>query len=158
MGDTVRFALLGPVAVGADGEAPVPQPAGIPSSALSVLLLHANQVVPRERLAAAVWGEEQPAASAAGLRNHVSRLRRQLGVPIGERVRTIAPGYRIDVRDGELDVPLFLDGCARGRQALAEGDLRTARDLLGDALALWRGDPLSELPSTPELTARVHHW
>ncbi|WP_052434739.1 AfsR/SARP family transcriptional regulator [Streptacidiphilus melanogenes] len=154
----LRFALLGPVAVGADGGELVPQPAGIPTTVLSVLLLHANQVVPRERLVAAVWGEEPPTAAAAGLRNHVSRLRRQLGEQAGARVRTVSPGYRIEVRDGELDVQRFLDDSARGRRALAEGDLAAARRRLGEALALWRGEPLGELPPTPELTARVHGW
>ncbi|WP_052442985.1 AfsR/SARP family transcriptional regulator [Streptacidiphilus neutrinimicus] len=154
----LRFALLGPVAVGVDGGEPVPQPAGIPTTVLSVLLLHANQVVPRDRLVAAIWGEDPPTAAAAGLRNHVSRLRRQLGERAGARVRTVAPGYRIDVQDRELDVQRFLDDSARGRRALAEGDLVSARRLLGEALALWRGEPLGELPPTPELTARVHGW
>jgi DNA-binding SARP family transcriptional activator len=113
----LRFALLGPVAVGEDGRELVQQPAGIPTTVLSVLLLHANQVVPRDRLAAAVWGAEPPSAAAAGLRNHVSRLRRQLGPQAGARVQTVAPGYRIDVHDGELDLQRFLDNCARGQQA-----------------------------------------
>jgi DNA-binding SARP family transcriptional activator len=154
----LRFALLGPVAVGEGAGELVVQPVGIPTTVLSVLLLNSNQVVPRERLVTAIWGEEPPTAAAAGLRNHVSRLRRQLGAQAGARVRTVAPGYRIDVQDGELDVERFLDDGARGRQALAEGDLVSAHRLLGDALALWRGEPLGEPPSTPELIARVHGW
>ncbi|RAG85148.1 hypothetical protein DN069_13295, partial [Streptacidiphilus pinicola] len=154
----LRFALLGPVAVGEDGAEPVPQPAGIPTTVLTVLLLHANQVVARERLAAAVWGAEPPTAAAAGLRNHVSRLRRQLGPHAGARVRTVAPGYRIEVHDGELDVQRFLDDSTAGRQALAEGDLVTAHRLLSGALALWRGDPPADPATTPELTARFHGW
>jgi DNA-binding SARP family transcriptional activator len=154
----LRFALLGPVAVGEGAGELAVQPVGIPTTVLSVLLLNANQVVPRERLVTAIWGEEPPSAAAAGLRNHVSRLRRQLGAQAGSRVRTVAPGYLIDVQRGELDVQRFLDDGARGRQALAEGDLLSARRLLSEALALWRGEPLGELPSTPELTARVHSW
>ncbi|MHA6758485.1 AfsR/SARP family transcriptional regulator [Streptacidiphilus sp. PAMC 29251] len=81
----VRFALIGPLTVG-DGEAePVALRAGMPRTILAALLLNANQVVPTELLTDAVWEQHPPAAAAQSLRNHVLRLRRQLGSGPGAR-------------------------------------------------------------------------
>ena len=150
----MKFALLGPVAVGV-GDEPVALRAGIPRTILAILLLNANQVVSGEHLAAAVWGDDRPAAAPESLRNHVSRLRRQLGAEAGARVRTVAPGYLVEVRDGELDGQVFLDGCRQGWQALQAGDRATAADVLASALALWRGTPFAGMPTGPGVDAQL---
>ncbi|MBC3840115.1 hypothetical protein GXW82_07770 [Streptacidiphilus sp. 4-A2] len=151
----MRFNLLGPLSV-SDGDAePVLLPAGIPRTVLAVLLLNVNQVVSADRLAQAVWGEERPSAAAAGLRNHVSRLRRQLGGAAGARVRTEAPGYLVAASEEELDEQLFLQSSRRGREALEAADYLAAADELRQALDLWRGEPLADMPPGPEVDSRV---
>ena len=150
----MRFGLLGPVVVQDGGDQAV-EPAGIPGALLAVLLLQANRVVAHERLAEAVWGEDAPSAVAAGLRNHVLRLRRQLGPQAGARVRTAAGGYLVEVREGELDEQVFVDGCRRGRQALRSGDPAEAARILSSALALWRGEPLAGLPLGSQAETQV---
>ena len=154
MGRTVRFNLLGPVSVSTDA-GPVALPAGIPRGLLVLLLLHANAVVPAKQLAELLWGEEQPATSAAALRNHVSRLRRQLGEQAGARVRTVAPGYLVEVGEGELDAQVFTEACGRGRRALVEGDHAAAAAILSDALLMWRGEPLADLPPGADVAAEA---
>ncbi|MFE9426970.1 BTAD domain-containing putative transcriptional regulator [Kitasatospora sp. NPDC006697] len=150
----VRFNLLGPVnVVLADGG--VVLPSGGPRAVLVMLLAHANRVVSAEQLAAAVWGEQRPSTAAAGLRNHVLRLRKMLGDEAGVRLRTVAPGYLLEVEPGELDVEAFLEGCRLGAEQLRAGEVVTARQTLGGALALWRGEPFGELPAWADGAARV---
>ena len=153
-GNSVRFDLLGPVRV-TSGADTVAVPAGIPQTLLVVLLLNANRVVPSEQLASVVWGDRPPRAAAAGLRNHMMRLRRQLGAEAGSRVRTVMPGYLIEVQPTELDKDLFLDGCRLGRQQLHAGDAVAARVSLAAALDLWRAEPLADLPLRLDVAALV---
>ena len=93
-----------------------------------------------DRLVTAVWGADPPRDAVGALRAYVSRLRAVLP----ERLRWRAPGYALDVADGELDAAEFrrLTGLARERAAV--GDHRAAVDLLDTALGLWRGEPLDE--------------
>ena len=93
---------------------------------LAILLLHANEVVSTDRLIDALWDEAPPETARKSLRVYISRLRKTLG---RERLETKAPGYRLRVADGELDLECF--------QRLAEAEPR-------EALALWRGEPLAE--------------
>jgi DNA-binding SARP family transcriptional activator/tetratricopeptide (TPR) repeat protein len=146
----MRFNLLGPVTVTTGGD-PLVLPPGIPRDLLVFLLLNANRAVSGEQLAGAVWGDDRPVAFAAGLRNHVSRLRRQLGPVAGARIRTVAPGYLAEVGEGELDEQVFLDGCRRGLQALQAGEVAAAADGLARALDLWRGEPFAELTASADV-------
>ncbi|WP_344440856.1 AfsR/SARP family transcriptional regulator [Kitasatospora nipponensis] len=117
--------------------------AGIPCTILAILLVKANSVMSLDQLASSVWGDTQPTAVVASLRNHIARLRRQLGPQAGARIRTVAPGYLIEVHEGELDEHVFVTECRRGRQALDAGWWAEASDILTGALALWRGEPFA---------------
>ena len=55
----MEFKVLGPLEVRGDGRA-LAVPGGKPRAVLAVLLLHANEPVSAERLAAALWGEDAP--------------------------------------------------------------------------------------------------
>lgn len=136
----MRFGLLGPLEVLVEDQ-PVPLTGGIPKAVLAVLLADANRVVSIGVLADRIWQGDPPAAAVASVHNHVMRLRRQLGPQAGPRIRTVPPGYVIDVADDELDVSLFQDACRKGRQALTDEDWIRARDEFAAALDLWRGEP-----------------
>jgi DNA-binding SARP family transcriptional activator len=45
---------------------------------LALLLLHANEPVPRDRLTEELWGVKQPQTAATALQVHVSQLRKAL--------------------------------------------------------------------------------
>ena len=110
----MRFALLGPLTV----TGPVGEQLAVPGPRqrvlLAVLLLHANKPVSAGELTEAIWdgapGHRQGRNPL--MQNHVMRLRRVLGTTVGLRLVTRAPGYLIEVRDGELD--LRVRGAARG--------------------------------------------
>ena len=81
-----------------------------------------------------------------------SWLRRALGDERGRVLVTDEHGYRLEVTDRQLDVGEFDELSARGRAALRRGDAEDAADLLRGALALWRGNPLSDVPPTELVT------
>src|SRR5918999_6481211 len=113
---------------------------------LALLLLHANEVVPRERLIDELWGPERPETARTALQVHVSQLRKALG---GERIETRAPGYRVHTDPDALDLERFERLVAEGRDALAGGDAERSANAFREALALWRGMPLAELGEVP---------
>jgi predicted ATPase/DNA-binding SARP family transcriptional activator len=143
--NTIEFRVLGPVeAVGVDG----PLPLGAPKqrALLALLLLHANEVVPRERLVDAVWGDSPPRSAVQSLQVYVHALRRALGA---DRVETRGTGYRLRLEPGELDLARFEQLTARGGDALASGRPADAAEDLRRALALWIGAPLGDLAGEP---------
>ena len=72
------FRVLGPLEVRSERGA-VHLGGPKPRAVLAVLLLHANEPVSSERLALAVWGEEESCENRKSLQVSVSRLRKALG-------------------------------------------------------------------------------
>ena len=154
MGDTIEdreateYRILGPVEVVLGGQ-PVPLAAPRQRALLAALLLEANRVVSVDRLTEQLWGESPPAQARNTIQSLVLRLRRLL-TPIrppggGEVLVTRQPGYLLRVAPDQLDLARFEKLHAAGRAALADGSPRPAARLLREALALWRGEPLSDV-------------
>jgi YVTN family beta-propeller protein len=112
---------------------------------LALLLLHAPEVVSRDRLVDELWGDDPPATAAKTLQVHVSRLRRELG----DIVVSIGGGYLIRIEPDALDLAHFERLVAEGRTAMADEQPERASERLREALALWRGPPLAELADEP---------
>src|SRR5512146_2730844 len=141
----MQFGLLGTVVVERDGGLlPVRWP--MARSVLVALLLNANRVVPAERLIDVVWGDDPPATALASLQNHVMRLRALLGAGASQ-IKTVEPGYLIEVADGDLDLHEFTRRSGRAREAQARQDWQAAVGELAAALDLWRGEPLADVSS-----------
>ncbi|MBG6068814.1 AfsR/SARP family transcriptional regulator [Micromonospora ureilytica] len=64
-------------------------------------------------------------------------------------------GYRLVVDPEQVDVFRFELERSAGREALTAGHLDRARELLGRALARWRGPMLAGVPLGPVLTSRT---
>ncbi|WP_186762870.1 AfsR/SARP family transcriptional regulator [Lentzea tibetensis] len=110
---------------------------------LTVLLLRANHQATLPEIVDYLWGQSPPAHSRSAVQTCVSRLRRALGEhPSRRLIRTTACGYLIELDPTQLDLTRFRR--LVDRAALARGPAERA-DLLGHALALWRGQPLSDL-------------
>jgi DNA-binding SARP family transcriptional activator/tetratricopeptide (TPR) repeat protein len=122
----VEFRILGPLEVFSDGQA-LDLGGAKQRALLAVLLLDANNVVSTDRLIDALWEDEPPETAAKALQVYVSSLRKLLGK---ERVETRPPGYRLAVAADEFDLERFRELQEGGRPA--------------QALALWRGGPLSD--------------
>jgi DNA-binding SARP family transcriptional activator len=136
----VRVAILGPPEVRAGPGAPV-EVAGTRLRRLLVrLALDPGRVVTPGELVDAVWDEHPPAGAANALQSLVSRLRRLVpGV-----VESAQGGYRLAVPAEAVDAVRFEALALAGRTELGR-DPDRARELLGEALALWRGPALAEV-------------
>src|SRR5687767_9406824 len=113
------FRVLGPVEVWSDGRR-LDLGGRRRRGLLALLLLHAGEAVPAERLIEDLWGDEAATISAKTLHAHVSRLRAALGAG-GDaagagRIATTSAGYRVVLEPGELDVRRFEELCAEGRR------------------------------------------
>ncbi|WP_158885452.1 AfsR/SARP family transcriptional regulator [Amycolatopsis anabasis] len=139
----MEFRLLGPLEAVRDGTR-IPLTGRRQRSLLAALLFHANTAVTIERLARAVW-DTPPVAPTSNLRTGIAELRRKFRAAgeSGDVLTTVPGGYRLTARPRELDLLAFADLAARGEAALGQRDLAAAATLFGQALALWRGVPLT---------------
>lgn len=117
---------------------------------LGLLLISAGEVVSADRLVCELWDGDPPDTARHTLQAYVHRLRRVLG-PEAWRLETRRPGYQLKVSSDELDASRFEDLAGDGRRALVRGDPQAAADLLGEALKLWRGPVLADLPNAGAL-------
>jgi DNA-binding SARP family transcriptional activator/Flp pilus assembly protein TadD len=140
------FGILGPLMVRAD-DTVMDVPAARQRVLLAVLLLHAGCAVSPDALAETMWDGAPSAAAAATLRTHVMRLRRVLGPQAGARLITRYPGYLVDAGEEEVDLLRFASLCRQGGAAVRAGAWAEASATLGEALQLWRGEPLADIPS-----------
>jgi DNA-binding SARP family transcriptional activator/tetratricopeptide (TPR) repeat protein len=140
------FGVLGPLLV-RDGDSVIEIPARRQRVLLAALLLRAGAVVPAGALAEAVWDGMPPAGAETTLRSHVMRLRRVLGPVAGARVATRYPGYLIEAGEDEVDLLRFRRLCREGGMAVRARDWARAWEMLTEALELWRGEPLTDIPS-----------
>lgn len=136
----LEFRVLGPFDVLRDGR-PVDLGAYRQRALLALLVLHANEVVSRERLIEELWGERSPGSAPNMVQVYVSRLRKALGPGL---LVTQSPGYVLRLGDAQLDVLTFADLVARARDAMAQGDASGARELLVTAIAMVRGEALAD--------------
>jgi len=140
----VRFGLLGTLAVWTDDGRPAEVPEAKVRAVLADLLIHLGRPVPADRLIEDLWGDDLPVHPAAALQLKVSRLRQALETAEpggGELVAFRSPGYLLQIEADALDERRF---AALIEQASATGDLGDRAGLLADALALWRGPPLTD--------------
>ncbi|HEU4425154.1 MAG TPA: AfsR/SARP family transcriptional regulator [Pilimelia sp.] len=143
------FRVLGPLDVQVNGSS-LRLDSARQRTVLAALLASANDLVPLECLIDWCWPRRPPRSAIATIQAHICRLRRALEpdrpawAPPGVLLRR-APGYLIRIGADELDMLRFERLIAAGRGALERDDPRRAADLLGQALALWRGAPLPDL-------------
>ena len=139
----MRFAILGPLEVRRDDDTVVTLGGSKPRAVLAMLLLGANKPVSAERLARGLWGDDAPATAVRTVQVHVSRLRKALGEQLA--LSRNEAGYRLVIGPEDLDAARFERLLGESRTV----EPARARKLLGVALGLWRGEPLSGPPPFP---------
>jgi DNA-binding SARP family transcriptional activator/Flp pilus assembly protein TadD len=140
------FGVLGPLLV-RDENLAMSVPGGRQRVLLAALLVRAGTVVSADALAEVMWDGAPPAGAETTLRTHVMRLRRVLGPTAGARVVTRYPGYLIEAGESEVDLLRFRGLAREGGIAVRTGHWARAWELLTEALGLWRGEPLADIPS-----------
>jgi predicted ATPase/DNA-binding SARP family transcriptional activator len=139
----VRYRILG-VTTAADEDGTV-VPVGGPRlrALLTALALRPGRVTPPRTLIDEVWADDPPQDAPAALQALVGRLRRALG----KDAVTLEPGgYRLAAARDDIDLFVFERLLRHGTDALAADDPARAERLLDDALALWHGPALADLP------------
>ncbi|SMC64404.1 AfsR/SARP family transcriptional regulator [Kibdelosporangium aridum] len=122
---------------------------------LALLLSEADQVLSVDRIATELWGDDQPKTVGNQVHGYVSRLRKLLSDPDGQLLVTQAPGYKLRIEPQDTDLGRFMDLADRGRTEWRAGRPDEAAALLTDALALWRGSALQDVPATPLVQAEA---
>jgi DNA-binding SARP family transcriptional activator len=140
-----EFGLLGPLEVTIGGRV-VPIPSAKQRVLLACLLLRPGELVTADELAEAIWGAALPANPRRVLQTYVSRLRKLLG-EAGERLQGRPGGYLLAVDADDTDLVQFAGLLAQAREAARVGDRQTEAKVLAQALGLWRGAPLADVPS-----------
>ncbi|MFG2571731.1 BTAD domain-containing putative transcriptional regulator [Streptomyces sp. NPDC048481] len=147
----VRYRILGTTqALRPDGT-PVAVGGARLRALLTVLALRAGRSVPAGVLTQEVWAGDPPADAPGALQALVGRLRRALGA---DAIRSAEGGYRLAAGSDDVDLHRFERLTGDGTRALADGDPAKAAALLDDALALWHGPALADLPDRATEAAR----
>jgi DNA-binding SARP family transcriptional activator/tetratricopeptide (TPR) repeat protein len=157
----VEFRILGPLEA-REGGRPVALGGRKQRALLAILLLHANEVVSRDRLIDSLWGDVPPKSAADIVRVFVSRLRKALEPRVGGNgayrvLQTWPAGYLLAVEPDQLDVRRFESRLTEAGHARTEGNPVAAAELLREALTLWRGPPLSDFTYEPFAQGEIAH-
>ncbi|MEV6543434.1 BTAD domain-containing putative transcriptional regulator [Streptomyces sp. NPDC051665] len=150
--DPVRYRILGTTqALRPDGT-PVPVGGARLRALLTVLALRPGRTVPASLLVDEVWGVDPPADATGALQALVGRLRRALGA---DAITSAESGYRLAAAPDDIDLHRFERLTGEGLRALADGNPAKAAEVLDDALVLWNGPALADLP---DRTAEAARW
>ncbi|MEF9903379.1 AfsR/SARP family transcriptional regulator [Streptomyces sp. P9-A2] len=150
--DPVRYRILGTTQVLRPDGTAVPVGGARLRALLTVLALRAGRTVPVRLLVDEVWDGEPPADATGALQALVGRLRRALGA---DAVASDDGGYRLTATADDIDLHRFERLAGEGLRALSDGNPAKAGLVLDDALALWRGPALADLPYRTAEAARA---
>jgi predicted ATPase/DNA-binding SARP family transcriptional activator len=150
--DPVRYRILGTAQAFRPDGSPVAVGGARLRALLTVLALRAGRTVPVRTLVDEVWDGDPPADASGALQALVGRLRRALGA---DAIASVEGGYRLTASPDDVDLHRFERLTGEGTRALADGDPAKAAGVLDDALALWQGPVLADLPDGTARTARL---
>ncbi|MBB4909763.1 AfsR/SARP family transcriptional regulator [Actinophytocola algeriensis] len=143
--------ILGTTALMLDGSADDTWGKPRERAVLATLVVHANQVVPVDKLLKWVWPQDKPAPANPGptFHTYATRIRRALErLPSPPKLRAAQGGYRLEVDRSSIDIHRFRDLVADARTC-ADANPARVIDLVERAVWLWRGEPLADLASEP---------
>jgi len=133
---------------------PVTPSAGKQRQILALLALNCGRIVTVRTIVDELWGDDPPRSSGTTLQTYILQLRNRLAgavTPGGQDARQILGtrhgGYILDGPSCQTDVTDFERLARAGRAAIEAKENRTASELLGQALAMWHGSALSDVPT-----------
>lgn len=158
--DMVRYKLLGAFeVVGSRNCTPM---APKLRSVLALLLLQANRVVHLDTLIDELWGPDPPKSAVTTVQTYIYHLRKsfvaeQLDPPGRRLIATKQPGYLFHTEPEQVDAEVFERLVRQGRDSMEEGCPRPAAAFLGQALDMWTGPALADVPQGDLLHAHAVH-
>ncbi|MGA5562832.1 AfsR/SARP family transcriptional regulator [Streptomyces platensis] len=148
----MHYGILGTTQAGRADGTPVALGGARLRALLAALALRPGRALSPELLIGDIWGADPPADAAGALQALVGRLRRALG---HAEIASVDGGYRLCAEPDAVDLHRFERLAAEGGRALADAEPARAAALLDDALALWRGPVLADLPDAGVEVARA---
>ncbi|MFJ9543411.1 AfsR/SARP family transcriptional regulator [Streptomyces sp. NPDC101225] len=139
----MRYRILGVTQAEDDHGTPLPVPGPRLRTLLTALALRPGRVTTPDTLIDEVWSNAPPHDAPAALQALIARLRRALGK---DTITSAPGGYRLEAAEDEVDLFVFERLVRRGTAALDQDDPQTAAPILAEALALYRGPVLADLP------------
>ena len=130
------IAVLGPLEVDGTSTGFLPRDGVV----LEALATHPGKVLSPEILAEAMWGDAVPKSWRKLVQGCIVRLRKLLGPGA---IETLNTGYRLHIHVDDLDHQRFERLVGKAREHLAQGEPERTAFLVTEALALWRGPPLT---------------
>jgi DNA-binding SARP family transcriptional activator len=158
--DMVHYKLLGALeVVGSRNCTPV---APKLRSVLALLLLQANRVVHLDALIDELWGPDPPKSAVTTVQTYIYHLRKifvaeELNPPGGQLIATKQPGYLFHTELEQVDTEVFERLLRQGRDLMEQGHPRPAAASLGQALDMWTGPALEDVPQGDLLRAHAVH-
>lgn len=157
---SVRIQVLGPVRLWRGGTVVDLGPAGR-RAVLALLALAGGQPLSRHDLVDGLWPNGPPASATNIIQTHVKHLRRLIEPDRRPRLssmllRTVGDGYALDVATFDIDLISFRQLADAAGEASRDGRLLRAVELYRQALRLWHGAPVADLPllaNHPKITA-----
>ncbi|MEU1814722.1 BTAD domain-containing putative transcriptional regulator [Streptomyces roseifaciens] len=168
--EPLRFAVLGPLLAWRGREA---LDTGSPQqrAVLAALLLRGGHTATVGELVDGLWGSGPPATALNALRTYAFRLRRSFGAEGAGVLVSDSGGYAIRTGPAgpgpagsgpvvELDLDRARALAEEGHRARRSGNPVRARELVAEALAVWRGESLAGLPGPYAQTqrTRLEEW
>ncbi|MFC4533215.1 AfsR/SARP family transcriptional regulator [Sphaerisporangium dianthi] len=154
----MQFRVLGPLEVLEDDKILTPS-ALKQRTVLALLVTHRNRVVPVSTLIEEIWGEAPPKSAVTTLQTYVYQVRKLFAAHAGRHADDILVtkplGYVAAISPDDLDLTVFERSLARGQAALEAGRVEEASAALHTALALRRGDALTDVQRGALLSAQA---
>jgi len=138
----IEFRVLGPVEVARNGSM-VSIGGPRQRALLALLLVNRERTIAADELVEELWAGEPPDGALTTIRSYVSRLRAALGEEAP--ITGTSAGYAISFDPARLDAAVFERLVGAGDDATRTGNVASARDHYGQALAHWRGRPFADL-------------
>ena len=148
----LRIQMLGPIRVWRDGHqldlGPTAQRA-----VLGLLTLARGQPLARAEIMNGIWYDREPPPTATNvIQTHVKHLRRLLEPDRRPHapsavLRQVGDGYALHLPAAAVDLVRFRELVAAASGAQRRGHLEEAADALEEALGLWHGAPLADIPT-----------
>ncbi|BFO16230.1 hypothetical protein SHKM778_26180 [Streptomyces sp. KM77-8] len=158
----MEIKLLGTLTANFENDAWTPS-AAKHRQVLALLALRARRTVPVWELVDELWGDQPPRSAQATLQTYMMQLRRGIAAVCGkggmvrakEILATAHGGYVLDASPDQVDALTHESLVSAGLAMARKRDHRLTSELLNQALGLWRGDVLFDVPLGPVLRVEV---
>jgi DNA-binding SARP family transcriptional activator len=145
----VRIDVLGPIRITSDGQS-IRLAGQRQRALLAALTLESGKVVSVDRLVDILWDVDPPPTARVKVRAHASALRQAIGQDASAAdgpLLTQPPGYVLRHESVGLDLAEFDLLTGQAKEASESRQPTAVSELLGAALAMWRGSAFADVRS-----------